>query len=127
MKIARRRFEAAWQSGQPQPIELFLPPKDDPRYLATLEELVAIELELRWKAARGLPLGSQGAVATLGIEDYLVRFPRLNQPDIVQRLREEEQELQQRSAAAPLGTVKGSGTPPERLPIRWAIPPDEAL
>jgi hypothetical protein len=48
---ARRRFEAGWRSGQPEPIECFLPAQDDPPYLPTLEELVAIELELRWQAA----------------------------------------------------------------------------
>ena len=36
---ARRRFEAAWRTGRPEPIERFLPAEDDPAYQATLEEL----------------------------------------------------------------------------------------
>jgi len=29
-EAARRRFEAAWRAGQPEPIQLCLPPEDDP-------------------------------------------------------------------------------------------------
>ncbi len=91
---ARRRFEAAWQSGRPELIEAFLPPEGDPRYLATLEELVAIDLELSGKARRERTLGKVGAApSSEGIEEYLLRFPRLNQPDIVQRLRHEQQAI----------------------------------
>ena len=40
---ARRRFEAAWHAGQPEPIERFLPDPDHPLYRGTLEELVHID------------------------------------------------------------------------------------
>ena len=43
---ARRRFEAAWREGSPGPIDPFLPPDSDPRYPATLEELILIDLEI---------------------------------------------------------------------------------
>ena len=35
---ARKRFEGAWQQGRPQRIEEYLPPQEDPRYLATLDK-----------------------------------------------------------------------------------------
>jgi hypothetical protein len=47
---SRRRYERARTSGSPQPIEAFLPPEGDPRFLGTLEELVQIELEKAWKS-----------------------------------------------------------------------------
>ncbi len=116
---ARRQFEAAWRSGQPQPIEAFLPAEDAPRYLATLEELVAIELELRWKAGRERPRDTVSAVApSLGIEAYLVRFPRLNRPDIVQRLLAEEQQVRQRHPIEP----SSSGTVPQLSPSPVPVP-----
>ena len=48
---ARRRFEAAWRAGKPQSVEQFLPPPEQPHYLATLEELIHIDLEFAWKLA----------------------------------------------------------------------------
>ena len=47
---ARKRFEADWRARHAQPIEAYLPPSDDPRYVATLEELIHIELEFAWKS-----------------------------------------------------------------------------
>lgn len=95
-EAARRRFESAWVAGRPEPIEHFLPPEDQPRYLPTLEELVQIELEFAWKG-RG-PCGPD--VPTVArpaprIEDYLGRFPRLNQSPILARLVEQEFRVRQ--------------------------------
>ncbi len=47
---ARRRFEAHRLAGGARPLDAFLPPRDSPLRAATLEELLLIELELRWKA-----------------------------------------------------------------------------
>src|SRR3712207_363535 len=33
---ARKRFEAAWRAGRPEPVERFLPPEEVPHFLATL-------------------------------------------------------------------------------------------
>jgi hypothetical protein len=44
---ARRGFEACWRAGEPPTIENYLPPQDAPRFLATLEELTVIDLEMR--------------------------------------------------------------------------------
>ncbi len=45
-----KQFESAWIEGNPQPIERFLPSEEEASFTATLEELVAIELELSWKS-----------------------------------------------------------------------------
>ena len=83
---ARRRFEAAWAQGAAVPIEACLPPPDDPRWLATLEELVLIEMDRRWKLERA---------SGPRVEDFLSRFPRLNQLEIIARLAREEYEIRQ--------------------------------
>jgi tetratricopeptide (TPR) repeat protein len=99
---ARRRFEACWRHGQPAPIEQFLPPDDHPLYLATLEELVHIELEFAWKpqrhdtAAKGTTLR-----VPLLVEAYLARFPQLNDPAIVLRLLQQERRVRRRSGEDP--------------------------
>jgi len=79
-ETARKRFEAVWLDGRPEPIELFLPESSDPRYLATLEELVHIELELAWKASEDGPR----------VEQYVKRFPQLDDQHILVRLVEQE-------------------------------------
>ncbi len=66
---SRRRFEAAWRGApgaSPPRIDDFLPPPDDPRFQATLEELAAIDLELSWR---------HGILRTAA--EYLARFPAL--------------------------------------------------
>jgi serine/threonine protein kinase len=84
---ARRRFEAAWRDGRPEPIEHFLPDPSHPHYFATLKELVHIELEMLWRARGKTPGGGSGSAQ---IEAYLARFPCLNQPSVVLQLLEQE-------------------------------------
>jgi eukaryotic-like serine/threonine-protein kinase len=104
---ARRRFESAWREGRPAPIEQFLPPPDDRRFLATLEELVAIEMEFLGKARQADPADTNSAAAPTGlVEAYLERFPQLNQPSIVQRLREECAVWQRTTAGLPADEVR---------------------
>src|SRR5947209_8789307 len=94
---ARRRFEAAWQEGRPELIENHLPPENDPAYLATLEELVHIELEFAWKyQGSTVTPAENGAGTPPCVEGYLKRFPPLNQPTIVQRLAQQEFEVRRR-------------------------------
>src|ERR1700731_1132760 len=101
---ARRRFESARRSGRPAPIEHFLPPEDDPRYLATAEELVHIELELEWKSWHAPPDGvrTDGQHPSL-VESYLARFPLLSQPAIVLRLLQQEFLVRQLHGDRPSG------------------------
>ena len=83
---SRRRFEAAWAQGEPVSIESCLPSPDDPDWLPTAEELVFIELEMLWKAQ---------PASGPRVEDFLSRFPRLNQPEIVERLVHHEYDVRQ--------------------------------
>src|SRR5262249_36575739 len=94
---ARRRFEADWQAGRPKPLEDYLPGADHCDYLATLVELVHIELEFVWKSWQ--PAGTDRTTKQTGasaspvcqpalVETYLARFPCLNQPSVVLRLLE---------------------------------------
>jgi hypothetical protein len=87
---ARRRFEAACQRGQRGAIEDFLPLPEQPHYLATLEELVHIELEWTWKEWGQAAAEVRAQVPVHWVEDYLGRFPALRDPAIVRRLVEQE-------------------------------------
>ena len=80
------RFEKAWLAGQPCAIEDQWPKTDSPSYIPTLEELVQIDLEFRWKSF------STGSAQTSRryVEDYLRRFPELDQAEIVTRLIRQE-------------------------------------
>jgi eukaryotic-like serine/threonine-protein kinase len=89
---ARRRFEAAWADGAPVPIEEFLPASDGPKYLATLEELICIELEFAWRAA-----GAGGPL----VEQYVQRFDALGDPEILLRLIEQESAVRHRFGDSP--------------------------
>ena len=75
---ARRRFEANRIAGRSEPISDFLPNRDDPGYLPTLEELVHIEIEFAWKVYAA----GQGK-RPASVADYLKEFPALGQPDIL--------------------------------------------
>lgn len=78
----RQQFEAGWLAGEPQPIEAVLSDSKAANYLATLEELVHIELEFRWK--------NRDPLNRVQLEKYLERFESLNQPAIVKRLIQQE-------------------------------------
>ncbi|MBM3994886.1 MAG: hypothetical protein FJ303_12140 [Planctomycetes bacterium] len=58
-ETARQHFEAAWRDGKTVRIEEHLPHADDPRYLATLEELVHIDLEMSGWPISGHRLSQQ--------------------------------------------------------------------
>ena len=81
----RQQFESGWLAGEPQPIEVVIGDVNAPNYLATLEELVHIELEFRWK--------NRSPLKRVELEDYLERFESLNQPEIVNRLVQQEVRL----------------------------------
>ncbi|HVS38151.1 MAG TPA: protein kinase [Gemmataceae bacterium] len=97
---ARRRFEAAWRAGKPEPIAHFLPAEEHSHFLTTLEELIAIEMEFLWKTAppaeRALPGDPPPRV-----EAYLARFPQMNRPEMVRRLLRHEMALRRRRGENP--------------------------
>lgn len=68
-------FEALWLRGDPQSIKGFLPEATDPRYAGTLEELVHIDLEFRWKEYHQSASSSNRPPT---IEQYIDQFPALD-------------------------------------------------
>jgi len=108
----RRAFEADWRAGSARPIEDYLPDACDPSVLATLEELVSIELELTWKSRRGdRPL----------VEQYLRRFPQLSTRPVVLRLVQEEYAVRTRFDSSPALDEYRSRFP------QWKFASDEIL
>src|SRR5437016_1643928 len=104
-EAARRKFEAAWRAGRPEPIEGFLPAPDRPDYLATLEELVHIELEMAWQAAARPASETEASIFRPPlVEAYLERFPCLNQPSIVRRLLQQERLVRHHHGSSPAAT-----------------------
>src|SRR5262249_20141610 len=101
----RRRFEQAWRDGEPPSIEDVLSAVDPSHHLATMEELVHIDLEMRWKKRPG---NVDSVVQTRPtsprlplVEDYLARFPVLRQPAIIRRLAEQEYRVRQLAGERP--------------------------
>jgi len=80
------RFESAWRSGLPPPIEDFLPAARraasamDQGQRELLEQLVKIDLEFRWR--QGVPAGYTSALPERPrLEHYVARFAALAPPD----------------------------------------------
>ncbi|MCA9128543.1 MAG: protein kinase [Planctomycetales bacterium] len=94
---ARRKFEADWLSGTPSvSIREYLPRTSTQTYLGTLEELVCIDLEFRWRNCKNASASGDETVAgedslsPTRVEDYVREFPELGQSEILQRLVEQE-------------------------------------
>jgi len=104
---ARRRFEASWMSGAPKAIEEYLPDESQPSFLATLEELVLIDLEFALKSWTGqqsarddqATITNDTVAGAPSLETYFERFPQLQRPEIVERLVVEEIALRKRVGA----------------------------
>jgi len=93
----RRKFEAAWLEGKPEPIQHFLPSEQSCEYLGTLEELIHIEIEFAWKASVKDPSSQKPP----SLESYLDRFPALHHSAIIQRLVEQEHRIRWRYGDQP--------------------------
>src|SRR5262245_20688509 len=87
---ARRRFERAWLNRKPLAIDECLPMSSDPRWLATLKELVCVALELALTAPGGrlAPATASNANADgpATIESYVRKYPALGEPEILNEL-----------------------------------------
>ena len=101
---ARRRFEASWRNGRPEPIERCLPAVDQPSYLATLLELVLIEVEFFWKPRKRPEPAARADQRPPRVEEYLKRFPALNQPALVLQLLKQEYRMRLRAGERPSGS-----------------------
>ena len=78
---ALRQFTADHKAGCLRSLESYLPQVSDPSYLATLEELVRLDQAQAFERdARSAPL----------VENYLDRYPALNDPAIGLRLVQNE-------------------------------------
>ncbi|MDA1049492.1 MAG: serine/threonine-protein kinase [Planctomycetota bacterium] len=92
----RKQFEAAWVAGDPIPLGDALPSEENGAYLATLEELVHIELEFSWKIRSRFNVDGETVVPDEmlqrppRVESFLERFARLNDPVIIVRLLRQE-------------------------------------
>ncbi len=87
----REKFESAWISGNPIPINQCLPIDTDPGFLATLEELIHIELEFAWqKIAAEDDDGHAAESKPASVESYIANFHQLQDDNIVLRLVEQE-------------------------------------
>lgn len=98
-ETARRSFESAWLLDAPRPIEHYLPEPQAPAYLATLEELIHIELEFAWKS-----WSQRGGNRPPGVADYLQRFSQLDKPESKRRLLEQELLVRRRYDNSPPDT-----------------------
>jgi tetratricopeptide (TPR) repeat protein len=99
-EAARRRFEQGWRREQPEPIDACLPPPEHPAFLATLAELVQIELELAWKRwSRRTP--TEPEKTPPGVAEYVKRFPQLQAPTILRRLCQQEFDVRSRAGCRP--------------------------
>ncbi len=88
-----RLFEEVWTGGHARPIEEFLPDENAAEFVPTLEELIHIDLEYRWKSQseqQSVSIKSDQTCGPIPIESYLERFPCINQPEIVARLLKQE-------------------------------------
>lgn len=73
------QFERAWRAGDVPSIQEFLGIDHSPQHREhLLQELIATDLEFRWKRSARDPSG------TRFVEDYLRAFPELNQLAVIE-------------------------------------------
>ncbi len=109
----RREFESDWLQGSRGNLADYLPKQDSPDYLATLEELICIDLEFRWTTS-----SSNEAEPPL-LEEYLDRFPPLREAVVLQRLVDQEIWVRNRSTHPPSPMEYQQRFPELRLPSRF--------
>jgi len=100
-ETARQRFEQSWIQDQPESIETVLPSTEDPLYQATLEELVLIDLEFRWKHQLDGSGKSQDSRSALSLDDYVGQFPSLGDTGVMRNLVVREMCLRQQLGDQP--------------------------
>jgi formylglycine-generating enzyme required for sulfatase activity len=89
------RFEAAWRSADGADLDPFLPAAGTPLRALVLQELIKIDLEMRWRRGRGV-----------GLEYYLERYPELGPAqNLPAQLIYEEYRARHRHGDKPTGTA----------------------
>jgi serine/threonine protein kinase len=102
----RRNFESDWLRGSRRDLSDYLPTPEDPSFLATLEQLIGIDLEFRWREVASTATDKADSMASTlksfpAVEDYLGKFPQLKQPQILQRLLDQEIRARMRTPFRP--------------------------
>lgn len=93
---ARKRFESDWREGHSLSIREYLPNSGTDTYIGTLEELVCIDMEFRWRPEQQHGSNSERTLSVAEstvqtrVEDYLREFPELDDEEIIRRLVEQE-------------------------------------
>ncbi len=84
-EACREKFELAWMMGERKTIRECLPDSTGERYRSTLEALIAVQMNLQWKAASRARASSTaaGRNATLlmlptPVEEYVDQYPEMN-------------------------------------------------
>lgn len=114
----RRQFESDWKFGKPSSIDAYLPAPESNEHLATLEELVCIEMEFLWNESKkkravdsNADTVNDASTRPTYVEDYTRRFPVLSDSLVLQRLVEHEIEVR-----------AGSEIPPSRVEFKRRFP-----
>jgi serine/threonine protein kinase len=99
------RFEAAWAGSETVDLAAYLPPPGHPLRFQVLQEAIKTDLEMHWKRGQ-----------TIGIENYLQRFPELRaNPQIIPQLLCEEYRVRQQYGDRP-----GLASYQPRFPAQFA-------
>ncbi len=101
-EAARRRFELDWKHGPPASLDEYLPEPGDRLFLATLEELVHVDLEFAWKRSQQNPAAQESQPL---VERYVKQFPQLNEPAVLLRLIRQEYIVRHRYGDRPSTNV----------------------
>ncbi len=86
---ARRLFERSWVCQKPANLRQYLPSQQDRRYLATLEELVHVDLELAWQKWASHQHRDRPDL----LETYVDAYPELAETAIRSRLARHEYQV----------------------------------
>ena len=128
-EAARRQFESDWMSGRPGPIETYLKGSADEQRMATLEELIQIDMEFRWRQWSSSSLEETATYADQStvqpaegpplVETYLDQFPHLSESHVLPRLVEAEIELRRATGLPVVREDYRRRFPGQTLPERW--------
>ena len=86
------QFESRRQQDPSSELASYLPPEEAPTYLGTLLELVLVDLEFAWRF-HGQTADESAASPAENISkigDYLQRFPKLQDPQLIRQLVKQE-------------------------------------
>ena len=117
----RQRYEASWNAGEPLPLSDCLPETNSSEFLATLEELVHIQLEFAWKAhAAGT------AQRPVSVDSLVEDFPSLKASEVLLRILRQEFHSRQQAGDQPSAADYATAYPDIDLD-QLTTPPGETV